>query len=216
MPFPELFGAGALIAVLGLRRVVRYGKILSGIAMVVAGVWICHSQLLSQRGSWLHLAARCTPPVLVALVLALIWNAMSASGHPESHGPTLGGAVDFLAMTPAQFEQVVAQAMVAQGFQQVQVTGGAGDLGVDIQARDPRTGGLAVAQCKRYCPGRRVSSSEMQLFVGMAFMQYGAQLAIYASTGGFTEPAAQLAAQHGVWLVDHDLLQRWLSTPTAA
>jgi len=77
MLFPELFGVGAFIAILGLRRVVL-ARLLSGILMVGIGVWICNSQLLGQRGSFLHLMGRCAPPILIALVIALIWVGISS------------------------------------------------------------------------------------------------------------------------------------------
>jgi restriction system protein len=60
-------------------------------------------------------------------------------------------------MTGQEFEQLVARLLVRDGWTQVRVDGGAGDLGADVTARHPSDGTLLVVQCKRY--GRRNVSS---------------------------------------------------------
>src|SRR5207249_909916 len=53
---------------------------------------------------------------------------------------------DLLAMTPTQFEQSTANLLHDLGYTDVKRTGGAGDLNVDVWARDPQGKRVAV-QC---------------------------------------------------------------------
>src|SRR5262249_5895869 len=54
-------------------------------------------------------------------------------------------------LTPTEFEFAVGDLMAEMGFRRVSRTGGAGDLAVDLTARD-REGRTVAVQCKRYNP----------------------------------------------------------------
>lgn len=104
-----------------------------------------------------------------------------------------------LALTPREFEHVAAKYMEHRGFTNVHVTGGAGDLGVDIHGQD-EFGRLVVAQCKRYQPGAKIGSPEIQIFNGM-MVHHGAARGVFITTSSFTEPARMLARDRDIELV---------------
>lgn len=106
-----------------------------------------------------------------------------------------------LELTPRQFEHEVADLLTSMGFSNVTVSGGAGDLQADIVARDP-DGRVTVVQCKRYAPSRKIGSPVVQSFIGMAQIHHGADRAMFFATCGFSRPTCQLAAEHGVELLD--------------
>jgi restriction system protein len=111
---------------------------------------------------------------------------------------TLSG---LLGETLTGFEAAVAEIFVANGYSSVAVRGGAGDLGVDISCRDSSGQSVAV-QCKQYAQSQRVTSQEIQLFIGMGKMEHQADRLIYATTGSYTQAASDLASKHGVELFD--------------
>ena len=62
-----------------------------------------------------------------------------------------------LLLTPSAFELAICDLLTEMGFRSVQRVGGAGDLSVDITARDEK-GHKTAVQCKRYAPENRVDS----------------------------------------------------------
>ena len=58
-----------------------------------------------------------------------------------------------------------------------------------------------MVQCKRYA-SQRVSSSEIQKFIGMMVTEYKADKGIYITTYSFTEPSRELARKHNIELWD--------------
>ena len=116
---------------------------------------------------------------------------------------------DLLALTPAQFEEAVAALFRRIGFKSVERTGKSGDLAADIQCTD-RAGRHIVVQCKRYAPANRVGSPDIQTFIGMANVHHKAELGIFVTTSGFTEPARDLASEHDIILYDGEELTRLL------
>lgn len=110
---------------------------------------------------------------------------------------TLG---DLLSLTPPEFEQAVAGMLASSSYRRVRVVGRAADLGVDIACFDER-GRPVVVQCKRHAPGIAVGSGEVQRFLG-SITHAGAQRGILVTTSRFSGPAIELAAQHGIELVD--------------
>lgn len=108
------------------------------------------------------------------------------------------GAIEHV--TPAEFESVVAHALAQMGFVDVQVVGGAGDIGADIKARDP-AGRIVIAQCKRYARHRKIASRDIQGLLG-SIAHYGASLGFFATTSSFTRDAEVLAAAHDIELLD--------------
>ncbi|GIW05091.1 MAG: hypothetical protein KatS3mg059_1711 [Thermomicrobiales bacterium] len=117
--------------------------------------------------------------------------------------PTLG---DLLVLTPSQFENLTARVLTALGYKDVTVVGGAGDLAADLSCRDPQ-GRLTVVQCKRFAPGSSVGTPVIQTFIGMIHVHHRAERGIVVTSATFTQPAIELARQHGIALVDGDSLR---------
>jgi restriction system protein len=117
-------------------------------------------------------------------------------------------ADDLAAMDPADFEQAVAALCERDGCRDVQVVGGAGDLGADVIATTP-DGRRVVMQCKRYGPLNKVGSQEVQRFGGTCFAVHEASVAAVVTTGEFTQPAAEYAEQCGIRCFDHQSLVAW-------
>lgn len=123
---------------------------------------------------------------------------------------TLGG---MLMLTPTEFEEVIGQMLASKGLQNVRRVGGSGDLSVDLLATDTH-GNRVVVQCKRYNPGRSISSPELQKFIGMMFVQHKAQKGIFVTTSTFTQPAIDLAKDNNIVLIDGNALVRLMQSMT--
>ncbi|MFF4229580.1 restriction endonuclease [Streptomyces sp. NPDC001820] len=133
----------------------------------------------------------------------------------DSDGVTSAGigretfeATDYAAMDPVGFEQAIAALCERDGCQDVEVVGGAGDLGADVLATAP-DGRRVVIQCKRYGPVNKVGSQEVQRFGGTCFAVHEAHVAAVVTTSEFTQPAAEYAEQCGIRCVDHGRLVAW-------
>jgi restriction endonuclease Mrr len=116
---------------------------------------------------------------------------------------------DLLALTPRQFEELIGKLLEASGYQNVRRVGGSGDLGVDLVAYDTQ-GSYIVVQCKRYNPGKSVSSPDLQKFIGMMVLHHKADKGIFVTTSSFTRPAIDLAQQQSIQLVDGVQLVQWV------
>ncbi|MGW0658959.1 restriction endonuclease [Streptodolium elevatio] len=153
---------------------------------------------------------------LVALVLGTRWIRKGLRDGFGSRGDAARrrritrslAAVD--AMDGPAFERHVAALCERDGCRQVQVNGGAGDLGADVTGRLP-DGRFMVIQCKRYAPDRSVGSPDMQRFVGTARPVHNAQVAILVASCRFTGPARDLAHTQRIAPVDRDLLGLWMN-----
>ncbi len=115
---------------------------------------------------------------------------------------TLG---DLLVLSASEFEQRVADLFVMVGYNNVQTTGGSGDLMADIICTSPR-GEKVVVQCKRYVRDHNVSSPEIQKFAGMVHAYHRADKGIFITTSSFTEPANKLAHVLHIELIDGEML----------
>ncbi|ABS03990.1 restriction endonuclease [Kineococcus radiotolerans] len=113
-------------------------------------------------------------------------------------------------MSGPDFEHLVARLLHRDGWQQVTVSGGGGDLGADVTARHPHDGSLLVVQGKRYTD-RAVSSPDMQRFLGTVYHHHHAEHALYVTTSRYTRPAHDLATSSGVRLVDRETLAPWMA-----
>ncbi|MFH0176954.1 restriction endonuclease [Streptomyces cacaoi] len=111
-------------------------------------------------------------------------------------------------LDPYEFEEAIAELCRRDGCTEVEVVGGAGDLGADVVARTP-DGRVLVIQCKRYSDTNRVGSQDMQRFGGTCFPVHGAEVAAVVTTGDFTAPAVEYARQCGIVCVDGEDLGRW-------
>ncbi|MFE9885666.1 restriction endonuclease [Streptomyces scopuliridis] len=112
------------------------------------------------------------------------------------------------AMNPRQFEQHIAWLCRRDGCDQVTVTGGHGDTGADILAYTP-DGRRLVVQCKARTPAATITSGDVQQFIGMAKLDYKADVALLVATCPFTRDALLLAARHDMTAVHRGLLEAW-------
>jgi restriction system protein len=134
------------------------------------------------------------------------WRWLRAlAGAPYVERVRVESIAELLMLTATEFEEAIAQALRDHGYRHVRRRGGPGDLGVDITCVDPNGERLAI-QCKRYAPGNLVGSRELQLFIGMIHTEHDVDHGLYVTTSGFTAPARDLAARHGIRLLGgHDL-----------
>ncbi|MEV6959841.1 restriction endonuclease [Streptomyces sp. NPDC051207] len=115
---------------------------------------------------------------------------------------------DYGALSPAGFEQAIAALCARDGCPQVEVVGGAGDLGADVLATTA-DGRRVVIQCKRYTDDNKVGSQELQRFGGTCFTVHEADVAVVVTTGDFTVPATEYAEQCGIVCVGGRELRAW-------
>ncbi|MFF6906580.1 restriction endonuclease [Streptomyces sp. NPDC012389] len=116
--------------------------------------------------------------------------------------------VDYAQLDPYAFEEAVAELCRRDGCADAEVVGGAGDLGADVVATTP-DGRRLVVQCKRYGPGNRAGSQDLQRFGGTCYAVHEADIALVVSTGGFTEPALDYAEQCAILCYGPEELAAW-------
>ncbi|KOG50939.1 translation initiation factor IF-2 [Streptomyces griseoflavus] len=122
---------------------------------------------------------------------------------------------DFLALDADGFEQAIARLCERDGCRDVQVVGGAGDLGADVLAT-ASDGRRIIIQCKRYGETNKVGSQDVQRFGGTCFTVHEAEVAAVVTTSTFTEPAADYAATCGIRCYDGERLVAWANGNGAA
>lgn len=114
----------------------------------------------------------------------------------------------FQRLTPAGFEQAIAQLALASGARTAHVTGGANDRGLDVLVtlKDRRR---ILIQCKRYAGS--VGSEHVQIVNGTYRHIHGCDLAIIVTTGTFTAAARDTRDMIGreIRLVDGAGLVHW-------
>jgi restriction system protein len=116
--------------------------------------------------------------------------------------------LDYASLEPDEFEQAIADLCARDGCADVEVVGGAGDLGADITAVAP-TGHRLVVQCKRYGDGHKVGSQDLQRFGGTCFTVHQADIAVLVTTSDVTAPAVEYARQCGIVCVNAEALEAW-------
>ncbi|MGW3460142.1 restriction endonuclease [Streptomyces olivaceoviridis] len=119
-----------------------------------------------------------------------------------------GGVVDCAELEPDGFEEAIADLCTRDGCQEVEVVGGAGDLGADVTAVTP-DGRRVVIQCKQYGAANKVGSQDLQRFGGTCFTIHEADVAAVVTTSDFTAPALEYARQCGIVCVDGSALDAW-------
>lgn len=182
------------------------------VAVVAAGVWVA--------GHW-----SLVWPVLVAVLAAALaggvgWRLLRSHrlavgrdrvwrAREEARARELSMAeVD--ALSWQEFERYVADLCRRDGCTKVVVSGRSGDLGADVVGY-LADGRKLVVQCKKYAPGRSVSSQDMQKFVGTARPEHGADVALFVTTcRSFTKAALGLAVRQDIVALHRDLLGSWV------
>ncbi|MFC4008562.1 restriction endonuclease [Nonomuraea purpurea] len=113
-------------------------------------------------------------------------------------------------MTGSQFEHLVAERMIHEGFHRVRERGRSGDGGVDIVAVAPGGGRYAI-QCKRYT--RTVGAPEVRNFLGALANAFDGHTGVLITSGRLTRQAREeaLNARQRLVLVERDGLADWLT-----
>lgn len=115
---------------------------------------------------------------------------------------------DYADLDADGFEDAIAALCERDGCLDVQVVGGAGDLGADVLATAP-DGRRLVVQCKRYGPANKVGSQDLQRFGGTCYAVHEAEVAVCVTTSEYTEPALDYAEQCGILCLDGEALAAW-------
>ncbi|MGW0666637.1 restriction endonuclease [Streptomyces sp. NPDC002746] len=117
-------------------------------------------------------------------------------------------AQDHEALDADGFEDAIAALCERDGCSDVQVVGGAGDLGADVIATAP-DGRRLVVQCKYYGPDNKVGSQDLQRFGGTCYAVHEAEIAVCVTTSAYTTPALDYAEQCAILCVDGEALMAW-------
>lgn len=114
-------------------------------------------------------------------------------------------SITFDNMDGHDFEHFCADVLTKSGYQNVQVTRGSGDQGVDIIAE--RDGIKYAVQCKNY--SQPVGNKAVQeIYAGMRF--YHCHVGIVMTNNSFTLSAIELAKENGIVLWGRDYLIKFI------
>lgn len=152
-------------------------------------------------GGWTE-AAGTAELALPVLAVATLLSPFALRRRARGAGTTVD---EFLAMTPHEFEEAVGAVLGRHGYR-LDLTGGPGDLAADLAGLDP-DGLPTVVQCKRFAPGHPVGSRDVQLLIAMGMRHHGAERLVLVTTSDFTDPARDLAEEHGVDLIAGEELE---------
>jgi len=128
--------------------------------------------------------------ITVSFIAFIVWLAVKRSSKNRLLNITLE---NLKSMSPKDFEYTTAEILRRLGYKDVKVIGGSGDLGVDILA--VKDGKKVAVQCKKYI-SKKVTSPELQLFIGMMITEYKADKGLYVTTSYYTRDAYHLAMKH--------------------
>ncbi|MFI5975566.1 restriction endonuclease [Streptomyces sp. NPDC051452] len=115
---------------------------------------------------------------------------------------------EYTELDPDGFEEAIADLCARDDCRDVQVVGGANDLGADVIAVTP-DGRRMVVQCKRYAEDNKVGSQDLQRFGGTCFTVHKADVAALVTTSDFTAPALAYAQATGIVCVNGEDLRAW-------
>lgn len=132
-------------------------------------------------------------------------------GEPDGEEATavLDPLDDYRELDPDGFEHAIADLCARDDCREVEVVGGAQDLGADVVAVTSE-GLRVVIQCKRYGEDNKVGSQDLQRFGGTCFTVHEADIAALVTTSDFTAPALEYAQQCGIVCVNGEDLHAWL------
>ncbi|MFD5972603.1 restriction endonuclease [Streptomyces bacillaris] len=176
-------------------------------AVLVVGLLLAAALLVLRRRRRARRVAEAVTEAAYGIVDAGIAE-LDAAGEARPAPPEAARPVDYAELDPYAFEEAVAELCRRDGCADAEVVGGAGDLGADVLATTP-DGRRLVVQCKRYGPGNRAGSQDLQRFGGTCYAVHGADIPLVVSTGGFTEPALEYAEQCGILCYGPEELAAW-------
>ncbi|WP_078913423.1 MULTISPECIES: restriction endonuclease [unclassified Streptomyces] len=183
------------------------------VIIVVAGLALARCGL-APVGRRTRIPVYRTPVDLPATTALLVPPAVAEPVVDTIDMPEVGpGALDHAGVDADGFEHTIAALCARDGCLQVEVVGGAGDLGADVIAMTA-DGLRVVVQCKHYGEGNRVGSQDLQRFGGTCFAIHEADVAVVVTTSSFTAPAEEYAAACGIICVDADDLAAWTESRT--
>ncbi|MFJ5926572.1 restriction endonuclease [Kitasatospora sp. NPDC092948] len=107
-----------------------------------------------------------------------------------------------------EFEHLVADLLVRDGFSVKQRGGGPNDQGADVIAMCP-AGQRFVVQCKHTSVNARVGTPDLQRFKGTAWDVHSADVALVVTNSGFSRNAKAFAAEHNFQLAGDTAMWRW-------
>jgi len=110
--------------------------------------------------------------LLAAVVAAYVYVRVQLRRRRRLRIKTLG---ELLMLSPSGFEAAVADLLHDIGYRDVKRIGRSGDLAADIMCKDSK-GRSVVVQCKRYAPGTKIGSPDIQTFIGMLNVHHGGRL----------------------------------------
>ena len=149
---------------------------------------------------------------LVVLALIVVRRRIAASRTRAAQQRGLDAQVASTdGMTGPDFERLVARLMQRDGYTDVRIPGGRGDLGADVVGTAP-DGQKVVVQCKRYGQQRYIGSPDMQKFLGTCFHEHAADEAWFVTTTRFSTAARDLGSRRGVKLIDRESLASWMGS----
>ena len=154
-----------------------------------------------------------THPLLAILTLAVVAAAGTtfAVAYRRGRLPRIRkplALADPHRMSPAQFEEYLADLCVRDGCTRVRVVGGANDHGADVLYTDPN-GRPGLIQAKRYAAGNSVGNEHVQIVNGTYRDAHNAQHAAIVTTSHFTKAAQAYAQRVGIRLLDDTRLDQW-------
>ena len=180
---------------------------LMGMAAVAALVIVPRIEhAAARRTTALTVVGVCVLLVAAAVAALVVWHRRRVRARDDARVLV---ALRQNTLSPTEFEHALAALCRRDGCTDVQVVGGAGDLGADVIARAP-DGRRIVLQAKRYRNGRSVGSQDVQRFGGTARTIHSADVAAVVTTAhAFTPQATAYAARAGILLVAAKTLAAW-------
>ncbi|MFK4067095.1 restriction endonuclease [Streptomyces sp. NPDC029674] len=206
--FVAIVFCGAVVAVRVAARIAESRPLWVGslVAVGLAAGFLCRSRW--RRFSAARYARRTAEALEEAAERAA--ESLESPERPLAgdDGVTAAVVVDYTALDPDGFEQAIAELCARDACQEVEVVGGACDLGADVVAVAP-DGRRVVIQCKRYGADHKVGSEELQRFGGTCFTVHEADIAALVTTSDFTAPALDYAQRCGIVCVAGADLRAW-------
>ncbi|MEU6678966.1 restriction endonuclease [Streptomyces sp. NPDC046925] len=156
--------------------------------------------------------------VAVAVLCRSRWRRFSAARYArraaraleeaaERASDSLGTGTQDHSQDADDFEHAIA-GLCARDAPEVEVVGGAGDLGADVVA--VTSDGLRIViQCKLFDAGNKVGSQDLQRFGGTCYSVHEADVAAIVTTSDFTAPALEYANRCGIVCVNGEELAAW-------
>jgi hypothetical protein len=227
MDFPTLGELGVSVAPTGELRIPSSGfSPMSKDSVMVAFV-ACQTIAASKRFSLFSNPRELAESVLrdmKALTSGMLRDRNSKSVALASIGPLdiktiLANPRELLTCSPRRFEELVAELLAADGWEDVRLVPRNNAAGPDIIAVSTRLVRGAhqkmIVECKRIADGRPVDINVVRKVMYWVNEEYRATMGMIVTTSRFTSAAAELARKSHFWrltLTDQEAIIEWLRT----